>query len=215
METQSGSARRHPRRAKKDQATSVAQPSPTEIEATTGSPAGDAAQAGDIQAGEASEIPGPTFQVETETVTQSPNTAKWSKWVSKRKKKEQAAQLALTLLTILDGAIGAALGTECCLTPDEHAMIDEPLARIMARLSPETTEAIDKWTDPVLLLLGFGLWGVRVFSVIQRKAAESKPALATSHPVQASEPSFVSDLLRATKANDNGNLPVEFAEQIG
>jgi hypothetical protein len=121
----------------------------------------------------------------------------------------------LTLLTILDGAIGVSLGTECCLTPDEHAMIDEPLARIMARLSPETTEAIDKWTDPILLLLGFGLWVVRVFSVVQRKASESKPSLSNPSPAQASQSSFVSDLLRATQANDNANVPVEFAEQIG
>jgi hypothetical protein len=85
-------------------------------------------------------------------------------------------------LTILDGAIGISLGPECQMTPDERAMINEPLAHIMARMTPETSEAIEKYTDPVLLAFGFIMWGSRVFFVLQRQANEAKPSSVKPQP---------------------------------
>lgn len=190
MATQDVKGRRRARRAKAGAAPYEA----TQPEAFGASAVSEAR--GDAQApsdqGEADNpetpILGEAFQVSDEIrpVT-SDRTAAWRKWKSSKKAKEQAAQSAVVLLTILDGAIGLALGPECQMTPDEQRMISEPLSRIMARMTPETTELIDKYTDPVLLVFGLMAWGGRVFFVLQRKAADEKPAVA---PVVEEAPSM-------------------------
>lgn len=108
-----------------------------------------------------------------------------------------------------------ALGAECQLTPDEHAMIDEPLARIMARLSPEVTEAVDKWTDPVLLATGLIMWGARIVMVIQRREAESKPRPGLTSSAQPLPSQAQQETLNPFGGNGEGNVPVQFAELLG
>jgi len=155
---------------------------------------------------------GETFQVE-ETRSLSPSTPKWAKWKSGRKAKEQAAQSALTLLTILDGAIGISLGPECQMTQDERAMILEPLARIMARMTPETSEMIDKYTDPVLLTFGFIMWGSRVFFVLQRQANEAKPKPVKPQPEY--NPSAPLPVFQSVTSDMASGIPTEVAEALG
>lgn len=155
---------------------------PTPAQAIAGPDAESRTPVDGGQAGEATAPPdgheppdtGATFQVEEnrDLIAKHEYAARWR---SGKKAKEQAAKSALTLLTILDGAIGISLGAECQMTADEREMILEPMARIMARLTPETSEMIDRYTDPVLLLFGFIMWGGRVFFVLQRQANEAKP----------------------------------------
>jgi hypothetical protein len=119
------------------------------------------------------EIPSAAFQVE-ETHPVTKQDREHNRYL-KRKSKDQAVKSALTLLAILDGAVSIALGPECAMTSDEREMISEPLARIMARLTPETTDLVDKWTDPIMLAVGFGMYLSRVFFVLKRKSEEEKP----------------------------------------
>lgn len=154
---------------------------------------------------------GASFEVE-QTRNLAPSTIAKRAWHNKKKAKEQAAQAALTLLTILDGAIGLSLGPECQLTPDERQMIEAPLTRIMARLAPETTEAIDRWTDPILLAFGVATWGARVFFVLQRQASEAQP----SKPATTQTPEAQPTITRAGPAGSgDGNLPTEIAKLFG
>jgi len=167
-------------------------------------------------------IPGETFQVEEARSLAHARTEKWAKWRGGKKAKEAAAQSALTLLTILDGAIGISLGPECQMTADEKAMINEPLARIMARMTPETSEIIDRYTDPILLAFGFIMWGSRVFFVLQRQANEAKPKLVKPQPeYNPAKPipifqSVTSDPVLQSVASDMASgIPVEVAEALG
>ena len=150
---------------------------------------------------------GETFQIE-ENRSLGSNTPRWAKWKQGKKAKEQAAQSALTLLTILDGAIGISLGPECRMTQDERTMILDPLAHIMARMTPETSEMIDKYTDPVLLTFGFIMWGSRVFFVLQRQANEAKPK--PEYNPAAPVPVF-----QSVTSDMASGIPTEVAEALG
>jgi hypothetical protein len=108
------------------------------------------------------------------------------------------------------------------MTADEKAMINEPLARIMARMTPETSEIIDRYTDPILLAFGFIMWGSRVFFVLQRQANEAKPKLVKPQPeYNPAKPipifqSVTSDPVLQSVASDMASgIPVEVAEALG
>jgi hypothetical protein len=105
------------------------------------------------------------------------------------------------------------------MTADEHAMIDEPLARILARLAPETTELIDRWTDPLLLATGLVMWGARVFFELSRQAREEvkKERKAKSVEREAKQESGDNgktglDITRPMQAT---GIPQEVAEALG
>lgn len=86
-----------------------------------------------------------------------------SRQVSKKEAERQSAQSTTVLLTIFDGLAGLSFGEGARMEPHERAIIEEPMARIMARMDPGTSAAIERWTDPILLIFGFASWGVRVY----------------------------------------------------
>jgi hypothetical protein len=61
------------------------------------------------------------------------------------------------------------------MEPHEAAMMAEPMGRILARMDPGTTELIEKYSDPIILLFGFATWGMRVWDVMQRKNDDRGP----------------------------------------
>lgn len=69
------------------------------------------------------------------------------------------------MLTMFDGLVSMSLGPECALTSRERELIDPPLQRMLARLDPTVTGAIEKYTDPLLVTMGFIAWGARVWNI--------------------------------------------------
>ena len=82
---------------------------------------------------------------------------------SQKEAEEAARESAAVILTILNGAVGMAFGEIARMTPEEREAIEEPLGRIMARMSPAANAAISKWTDPILLLTALVTWAGRVY----------------------------------------------------
>jgi hypothetical protein len=98
------------------------------------------------------------------------------------------------------------------MTTLERELIEEPLARIMARLDPGTSAALERWTDPVLLIFGLGTWGIRVAS--EMADGEDNPGAGPSDFDFAPEPPKPPSAER-----DNGvppaNPPTELTDQLG
>lgn len=105
--------------------------------------------------------------------------------------------VASVLIGVLDSAAQAMIGTDAALTMAERALIDEPLARIMDRLSPAATEKIQTFADPVLLAFGLGLWGMRLYKLSAQQAE-----LKAAQEVRASEATA------ATAADEKKTAPV-------
>ena len=113
---------------------------------------------------------------------------------TKREVEQAAAESAAVILTLLNAAVGMAFGEIARMTPEEQRAIEEPLGRIMARMSPTTNALISKWTDPIMLLTAVFAWGARVYVDIQIEDAEEPP-----------EGPGPSDELPTITPSDNGN----------
>jgi hypothetical protein len=78
-----------------------------------------------------------------------------------------------------------AVGGGARMTEEEHSAIFDPMARIMARLDPATNAAVEKYTDPVLLIFGLGMWGVRVWTEL---AEQEPPPSSGKQPPEPEAP---------------------------
>jgi hypothetical protein len=117
----------------------------------------------------------------------------------KRREAAKAAQDAsnqqlVILFTLIDGLAEMGLGPEARLLPFEREMIEQPLARMMARLGPATKEIVEAWTDPITLIVGLGFYGVRLAGMYQAKQATKKPPepfmeAATPISIEVAQPS--------------------------
>ena len=88
-------------------------------------------------------------------------------YYDKKKQAAQAKETAGWLVMLLEGAAIMSFGEEAKLLPNEKRMISDPMARIMTRMDPALNEALQKWTDPILLLFGIGTWGMRLYAMAQ------------------------------------------------
>jgi len=116
---------------------------------------------------------GSSIRVESQATVKVPPVKLTGK--AARKAKEQAEVSARLLLMVLDSAVGAAFGEEAKLLDYEAEMLIDPLGRMMLRAGPATTAALEKYTDPILLLFGLVTWGSRVFSIATRSDEGDEP----------------------------------------
>ncbi len=115
---------------------------------------------------------------------------------TKKQREAAAAQSTLVMLTMFDGLISMSLGEECRFTDQERALIEPPLQRMLLRLDPAITGAIEKYTDPLLIVMGLISWGARVWNIqmLKMRAAREAARAAQPTPEAASEsaaPEFV------------------------
>jgi hypothetical protein len=83
------------------------------------------------------------------------------------------------LLFMFNNMAAMMIGEYARLTDTEYRAIADPLERMMARLPAEASEKFGEYADPIMLVMGFGMWGVRVFYQIPRavKAEREKAAM--------------------------------------
>lgn len=192
-EVGSGPIRRRPGRPRKDESTATA------------AGAGASAPSGANESGAGIETGAETAAAETQegfTLTQATDEIKNDrpkrKYTTRKSARagaisDDAALSASILIGVLDSAAQALVGEMAALTLNERNLIEEPLARIMDRLSPEVVERIQKFSDPMLLLFGLGLWGMRLYKI---NAAQAEARSAQEVPEQtaaAAAPETVPD----------------------
>lgn len=99
----------------------------------------------------------------------------------KQAKIDVANQTAVVVLALLDGIMTVLAGPGAVMNEGERAMLVEPLARMLAKLELTQNAVIQKYSDPVLFLMGLIAWGSRV---IREKATERK---TKETPLEASQ----------------------------
>jgi hypothetical protein len=128
--------------------------------------------------------------------------------------KDETAATALILLTVLDGMAVAAWGSVASFNDLERGMILPPLQRTLARLNL-SGEVIARYSDPVLLVLGFAAWGMRVSrEVAKTEQAKPVPKTEDKNDGRASVPASAA-AAAAAAAYDMGKLTNPPADIIG
>ena len=111
------------------------------------------------------------IEAEEAEEAERPQTTYWSK----KKAAQQAKDNATYILVILEGAAMVGFGETARMSASEKKMIIEPMSRIMGRLDPGINDALQKWTDPILLVFGFATWGLRLYAIAQEKNEGDEP----------------------------------------
>jgi len=77
-------------------------------------------------------------------------------------------------------------------------MIEPSLARIMARLDPGKMAIVQQFSDPITLLFGLGLWGLRISQLSPREPKTETPIAAKDNAAPTEKMS----------GDENENTPV-------
>lgn len=104
---------------------------------------------------------------------------------AKQKKAEAQAEaqgVAALLLMMLQAIAIQVAGPEAALLPQERQMINDPLARILARADKGVMERVQTYADPLMLGMGLLLWGSRLAAIVAAKRATPKPTMRAATP---------------------------------
>lgn len=77
---------------------------------------------------------------------------------------QAASDMAGFATAMLDGVAVTMLGPDAKLNMMEHSLIDAPLNRILARMTPEDAEKMGHLMDPIMLGCGLFFWGMRIWT---------------------------------------------------
>ncbi len=181
-----------PARPAKDHAPITARPE-------DGTPTLEAIEA-DIYTDEAVEV--------RQAATAQPDTTaeKRAQWrldqTARKMAKKEAGQTAIILLSLLDGIAFMAFGAGASMNEYERDLMKEPLERILMRMDITSSEALSKWSDPILLVMGIVAWGSRLMQERrERENEETKDEIL--HPAEDKKP----DNGKATSKADEFLIP--------
>lgn len=97
------------------------------------------------------------------------------------------AQTSAIVLSMLDGLVVSQLGLGAAMQEHERAMIEPPLTRMLGRMTPDQRAAVERYSDPVMMLWGLAVYGSRVYRLAaDRAAVADEPAPMDLKP--AAEP---------------------------
>lgn len=117
-----------------------------------------------------------TPSIEEQPVDQKVDKRKTRRNPTARKKDLQVGrENAAIILSLLDGLAVMVLGPDAGMNDFERLMIQEPLERILSRMEWETGEAVNRWMDPIMVIIGLIGWGGRLLQVAEEKRKPSKP----------------------------------------
>lgn len=104
--------------------------------------------------------------VQPETIQPQNEAEKRAAWrataASRKLAKKEAQQSAIILLSLIDGLASMAFGPLASMNEFERSTLQEPLERILQRIDLTSSEALAKWSDPILLVMGLTAWASRV-----------------------------------------------------
>lgn len=99
---------------------------------------------------------------------------------ARREVQNQAKETCRAITQMMITAVKVSLGEECEPSPALRQRIEEPGARILERMNPETSEMIAKYADPMQLTMALAEWGAQILRVVQerqkQKAMQEPPA---------------------------------------
>lgn len=87
---------------------------------------------------------------------------------------------AAMVVDTLSNFAAALVDQRAAMTETEKKAMREPLARTLSRFTPAIASALQKYADPVALVIAFGLWGNRIREL--RQEASSEPSRFSAPP---------------------------------
>lgn len=125
----------------------------------------------------------PQIESESEQPAKKPAAAQRRNPKARAKDRQVGVENAAVILSLLDGLAVSMLGPDAALNDFDRLMIADPLERIMGRLQWETGEAVNRWADPILLVIGLIGWGNRLVTIYQdKRKASREPDPGLYHP---------------------------------
>jgi len=96
---------------------------------------------------------------------------------------------AALFVTIVSATAGSLVGPGASMLEHERELILDPLARIIARMPADARANMDQYIDPIALLFGLTVWGVRVYqSSANRPPSETTEQVGAPFPIPTPEP---------------------------
>lgn len=92
-----------------------------------------------------------------------------------KQEKQHFVEQASLLLDLMSTFAENSLGQDAAINKTERSIIEPALARTLERYSPENIEAVSKYLDPVMILVGFSMYAFRMRSVVVNQKPVSKP----------------------------------------
>jgi len=99
----------------------------------------------------------------------APKKSRFKEYRDKVKKEEDSALIASYIVALVDGLVKANVDESAAMTKEERELIEPPLSRLLTKLSPEMQEAIQTFSDPVILISGLISYGSRVTAIYNEK----------------------------------------------
>jgi hypothetical protein len=102
-------------------------------------------------------------------------------------------------------------GPEAAMSAEQKTNIEQPLARMLARIDPATSAALQVWADPISLAVSLLLYGITVMAIHSAK----QPATAPEKINEMGERVTIQPNRTATQvARSNGNDPTTVPESM-
>jgi hypothetical protein len=130
-------------------------------------------------------IGGPPDQVVVEHLPEDFKAKPGKKGKGKKTRVETAqkvivptAQARDMLIFMFNAMVGMSIGEYAKLTDQEYYAIAAPLERILQRMPQEASEKFGEYADPLMLIMGMGMWGFRVFYTVPKIVAKEREKAA-------------------------------------
>lgn len=107
----------------------------------------------------------PTDYTEFVTTQKAPRKA-----ATKASANSDALQVASLFVMLVSSAAQSLIGDYAAFNATESQMITNGVLRMLASGNKATLKKVQKFADPLALLMGFGMWGIRVSGEYQRRA---------------------------------------------
>lgn len=100
-----------------------------------------------------------------------------------------AVQLTSVFMIMLNGLVINMIGNYAAFTKQESDLIASGITNLLKNSSKSTLRKIGKFTDPMALIMGFGMWAIRVQNMHkQMKEAEERAQAAPANFSTVTEP---------------------------
>jgi len=130
---------------------------------------------------------------------------------ARREVQNQAKETCRAITQMMITAVKVSLGEECEPSPALRQRIEEPGARILERMNPETSEMIAKYADPMQLTMALAEWGAQILRVVQER---QKQKAMQEFPADEPQTGSLKNEEPVTKASPDGNNGHHEAEPI-
>jgi hypothetical protein len=111
----------------------------------------------------------------------------------------------------LTGRLNQQSAPEAAINLNERNAIEDPLARILERLSPEMTAKVQVLADPILLAFGLGLWGLRLYKISTEKEKKQPAKEKDKQPAPVTKEKDTEN----PRPENSRDAPVKGPEVIG